>query len=421
MALPSVRRWLESRDTLTRPPRIALYSPGMVGLGHMRRNLLVAQALAASSLRPTILLVAEAREAGGFSMPASVDCVTLPGLRKGSDGCCAPRSLPLSLREVVALRAEIIRTTLRSYAPDVLIVDHLARGALGELQPALAALKAAGRTRCILGLRDVLEVPDTVRREWTLWRTAAAIRAYYDAVWVYGDRSVYDVAHEYRLSDSVAAKLTYTGYLDSRRRLECEPTSSELLFTALGIGDRRVALCLVGGGQDGGPLAEAFLQASFPPDMVGVLVTGPYMPHDTRDRVRALAASNPACKVLDTLIEPTPLLERADCVVAMGGYNSVCDVLSFRKRALIVPRGLPRREQLIRAERLGARGAFDVLDPLHTTPAAISNWVAKRQPEPVLPRIDIGGLTRIPLLLETALASDRTPEERVPLAAGRSA
>jgi predicted glycosyltransferase len=385
----------------------------------MRRNLLVAQALAASPLRPTILLVAEAREAGGFSMPASVDCVTLPGLRKGSDGCCTPRSLPLSLREVVALRAEIIRTTLRAYAPDVLIVDHLARGALGELQPALAALRADARTRCVLGLRDVLEAPSAVRREWTRWRTAAAIRAYYDAVWVYGDQSVYDLTHEYRLPDSVAARLTYTGYLDSRRRLECEITSSQSLFSTLGIGDRRVALCLVGGGQDGGPLAEAFLRASLSSDMVGVLVTGPYMLPDSRSRVRALASSNPGFKVLDTLIEPTPLLDRADCVVAMGGYNSVCDVLSFGKRALIVPRGLPRREQQIRAERLGARGAFQVLDPRHLTPAAIASWVSTPQSDAVLPRIDLGGLSRIPVLLEAVLASDR--KARALLPAGRTA
>ena len=33
----------------------------------------------------------------------------------------------------------------------------------------------------------------------------------------------------------------------------------------------------------------------------------------------------------------------------MGGYNTFCEILSFDKRALIVPRTTPRLEQFIRA------------------------------------------------------------------------
>jgi hypothetical protein len=89
------------------PPRIALYSPGMVGLDPMRRNLLIAQAR--SSLRAVILLVAEAREAGGFAMPPGCDCLTLPALRKDEDGQCRPRHLGVGLPELIALRAKSSR------------------------------------------------------------------------------------------------------------------------------------------------------------------------------------------------------------------------------------------------------------------------------------------------------------------------
>ena len=43
------------------------------------------------------------------------------------------------------------------------------------------------------------------------------------------------------------------------------------------------------------------------------------------------------------------LMARAAGVVAMGGYNTFCEILSFDKRALIVPRTRPRLEQYIRA------------------------------------------------------------------------
>lgn len=379
----------------------------------MRRNLLIAHALGASALRPALLLLAEAREAGAFPMPPQVDCITLPALRKDAAGGCTPRHLTLSLASVLALRAEAIRATLRSFAPDLLIVDHLPRGAFGELQPALSALRDRGRTRCVLGLRDVLEEPAVVRREWKRWQSAEAVRQYFDAVWVYGDRAVYDLVAECDLPAAVAARVTYTGYLDTRCRLDCEPTPVAELLQTLGLGSRRLVLCLVGGGQDGAPLADAFLRAPIPANTLGLVVAGPYMPTDDRRRLHALAAGRAEVRVVDFLSEPAALLERADAVVAMGGYNSICDVLAFEKPALIVPRGLPRREQAIRAERLAARGAFAVLDPDALSPAAIGRWLAAPRSEATAPRVDLGGLARLPALVRAVLDA-RHDEARDP-------
>src|SRR5262245_64662522 len=64
------------------PFRIATYSPGMVGFGHIRRNASIAQALRSSALQPAVMMIAEAWQAGTIPMPPGVDCVTLPALRK---------------------------------------------------------------------------------------------------------------------------------------------------------------------------------------------------------------------------------------------------------------------------------------------------------------------------------------------------
>ena len=47
----------------------------------------------------------------------------------------------------------------------------------------------------------------------------------------------------------------------------------------------------------------------------------------------------------------------------MGGYNTYCEILSFDKPALIVPRVQPREEQLIRARRAAELGLIDMLLP----------------------------------------------------------
>ena len=97
--------------------RIALYSPGMVGIGHMRRNLLIAQTLAFSRLQPIILMIAETREANVLSMPPGGDCLTLPALRKDANGECRARYLDLSLSTVISLRSRAIAAALEVFQP----------------------------------------------------------------------------------------------------------------------------------------------------------------------------------------------------------------------------------------------------------------------------------------------------------------
>ena len=54
-------------------------------------------------------------------------------------------------------------------------------------------------------------------------------------------------------------------------------------------------------------------------------------------------------------------MARAGGIVAMGGYNTFCEILSFDKPALIVPRTTPRLEQYIRAQRAAELGLVAML------------------------------------------------------------
>ena len=380
--------------------RVALYSHDTMGVGHVRRNLLIAQALVGPPASTTVLLIAGAKEATAFALPTGADCLTLPALYKTPDGAYQSRALGLSLPELVGLRARAITAALRAFDPDVLVVDKEPRGAVSELGPALRALKARGRTRCVLGLRDVLDDPAAVRREWAAAANEEAVRDYYEAVWVYGDPAVYDVVAECDLGPAVGAKATYTGYLDPCARLAAVPGGDD---PDLPLG--RFALCTVGGGQDGARVAEAFAAARRSPGLGAVVVTGPYMPADARDRLHRCAAADPGLRVREFVPEPCRLLCRADRVVTMGGYNTVCEVLAFKKPALVVPRVVPRREQLIRAERLRDLGLLDVLHPDAVTPTAVARWLAADAPAPDRRRIDLDGLRRLPALVDDLLAN----------------
>jgi len=396
-----------------------MYSPGMVGLGHIRRHASIAHALSRSSLQPIIVMIAEARQAGALPLPQGVDCVTLPALRKEADGWVRPRYLNLSNQDLIALRAKVISRTIKYFEPDVLIVDHLPLGAAGELTHTLERVRKRGNARCVLGLRDVLQDPATVQRTWSDPAHIDAVRNYYDAVWIYGDPTIYDMVREYGLFDQVADKAYYTGYLDQRPRLEFARVENTELLADLPPG--RLAVCVVGGGHDGARLAEAFVEAELPPATTGVIVTGPYMPAKIRLRLRRFARTRPRLKLLEFVPEPAWLINRADRVIAMGGYNTMCEVLSFEKHALIVPRVDPKPEQLIRAQRMRELGLIDLLHPEQLSPRALTEWLARDlgPPPPSRSRIDFDGLARIPgLLIELLGASTRRLEQAAPALSG---
>jgi predicted glycosyltransferase len=377
-----------------RQPRIALYSHDTMGVGHVRRNLLIAQQLAALPCQADVLMIAGAREAGLFATGSGVDCVTLPALAKDERGNYGSRRFRLSLEETLAVRSQIIAAAVTSFRPHLLIVDKVPRGAGNELDETLRRVGETGETRCVLGLREVLDCPACVGREWRETDADAVIRRSYDEIWLYGDRAVFDPIAEYQFAPDIASRAVFTGYLDQSARLgEAAVSSSDRELLPSG----PFALCVVGGGQDGHRLAETFLNAQLPSGWTGVVIGGPFMPQPMRESLRTATRSRRAMCYFDSVREADWFISRAERVVGMGGYNTICSILSFRKPALIVPRVSPRTEQLIRAEHLSRLGALDMLYPERATPAAITRWLAApdvARPSTAIP-IDLGGLDRI--------------------------
>lgn len=146
-------------------PRFMLYSHDGFGLGHFRRNLVIARALTEARSDASVLLACAAEGVETFPLPAGVDFLRLPGLRKVANGKYVGRRLALDERELVSLRAGLLAATVAGFRPDVLLADKHPLGVRGELLPALNRLGHQGG-RAALGLRDVLDDGRTTRDEW---------------------------------------------------------------------------------------------------------------------------------------------------------------------------------------------------------------------------------------------------------------
>src|SRR3954451_2803423 len=229
--------------------RIAFYSYDEHGLGHVRRSIAIAHALSADG-PVSSLLVAGAREAALFRLPEATDPLPLPARSTDFNGDRRSPSIGLDMAGALRMRARTLRSALAAYRPDVLIVDRLPLGVYDELAASLGQLREMG-TRLVLGLRDVLDDPDYVRAEWDRAGALGVLRRSYDAVWVYGDPRVFDPADEYDLPADVREMVRYTGYLD--RHATGRPTRADLAARRreLDLPDGRIALCVLGGGEDG--------------------------------------------------------------------------------------------------------------------------------------------------------------------------
>jgi len=125
-------------------------------------------------------------------------------------------------------------------------------------------------------------------------------------------------------------------------------------------------LVTVGGGDDGMAVLDWVL-AAYEHDpglpLRAVIVTGPFMAAEQQRRFRERAERLDCIEVLTFDAHLEILMERAVGIVAMAGYNTFCEILSLDKRAILVPRVRPRREQVMRAMRAAAMGLAHTLDP----------------------------------------------------------
>jgi predicted glycosyltransferase len=373
--------------------RIMLYSHDTLGYGHLRRNLLIARALSEIEPRPEILLIGGMREAGAFVLPPGTDSVTLPAYAKQGDGSYQPRELGGDLARLTRLRSTTIRSAAAGFDPDLLIVDNVPRGAQYELDETLQALRARGRCKIVLGLRDVIDSPSVARRQWLRQRNFETVRRFFDAVWVYGDPTLYDILHDCGMAGPLGPIARHVGYLDPAGRRDATQARLDAAAVA-GADPRPYVFCAVGGGRDGSTLCETFVRARMPAGHRGVLVTGTQMAEGLRERVHRIAAGRDDMTVLPFLREPFGAMAGAARLVGMGGYNTTMELLSIGKPSLIVPRCVPRREQVMRTERLATRGLVSMLLPDDLSPEVLGNWLVAPAPPRGAP-LDMGGLDRL--------------------------
>lgn len=382
--------------------RVLIYSHDSFGLGHLRRCRTIAHALVENYKSLSVLIITGSPIIGSFDFRARVDFVRIPGVIKLHSGEYTSLALHIDLQQTLNLREAIIRSTALSFRPDVFLVDKEPIGLQGEVVSTLALMQENGCVN-ILGLRDVMDDPDSLKHEWDRKKAVPVIEGSYDKIWVYGPRQMGSPVSSIVFRDETKRKIQYTGYL--RRHAPAIRKQPELVDT-----EKAFVLVTPGGGGDGAELVDWVLRAyeNYKLPFRAIIVLGPFMSAEEQVEFSQRADLLPTVEMLtfDSNIEL--LIRDAEGVVAMCGYNTFCEILSFDKKAIVVPRYTPRAEQLVRAEKAEKLGLVKVLDTrLQADTGLMANALrqlsAQKTPSMAMEPQLLDGLERIVDLIEPAL------------------
>ena len=340
---------------------ILMYSHDTYGLGHIRRTMAIASHLLGP--RINILILTGSPIAGRFSFPDRIDFVRIPGMIKKTNDEYLPLSIKINPRHALDIRKNIITATAKTFQPHLFIVDKEPLGLKKEILPTLQWFRRCRPdTRSILGLRDVMDDADTVKKDWKAKKVYEHLEKLYSEIWIYGNRNFYDPIDEYDISESISQKIHFTGYIP--RKI---PSKDAVRNTTkeLGLKDsEKLVVVTTGGGGDGYRVMDTYLAMleSFrhAPPFKSVLITGPFMPKQERKDVFK-RAKRLGVRTYHFYRQMEKIFAAADIVVSMGGYNTLCEILSQGTISLVIPRETPRQEQIIRARAFHRQNLVDYI------------------------------------------------------------
>jgi predicted glycosyltransferase len=395
--------------------RLLMYSQDGMGLGHLRRSSNIAHEVLDNHEDCDVLILADSPATRIFAPRRGLDVVKLPTIIKAGSATWRftnwrTGSLSSDIRRVIKLRAKLILQTFREFRPDTVLVDHMPVGAVGELKPSFdRALNRPSPPRLFLGLRDILDTPSVIRRAW---RELGAYDylPYYESVLVYGRRDIHDATSAYRLLPH-ARRIVYCNYVSPHSQhalLDHPPEEPFILVTG-------------GGGADAFPLASTFLKAlpMLHPElrMRGVVLTGPNM--QPGDREALLARATPSVHIESGFDKAEEWIQKATLVITMGGYNSLCEILKWQKKALVVPRAGPSTEQRTRSLLFAERGLVRMLDSAELNPGRLADELVRlledeTVPNPANAPLLDGAQRAARLLMQEPSVEEAVAEELLP-------
>ncbi len=373
--------------------RLIFYVQHLLGIGHLRRAALIAEACQRHGFQVTLI---QGGVGHGSFYPTGVDIFQLPALKIGSEGFSDLRDANDNPVDALWLehRKNLLIERVQLTNPDVLLIESFPFGRRQmrfELRPLLESVQQIkSRPLTVCSTRDILQEQTKSER---IEETIAILQNFFDGILVHGDARLFTLDKCFPAASRISEKLRYTGIV-------APPPPNEFQNSA---GNRVVISA--GGGAVGEQLMKTALNVrhnTVLSDHTWHFLTGPSLSESTFDELQSERSEN-------TVIERfrsdfLSLLSTACLSISQCGYNTSADLLTTNTRAIVVPFSQNgETEQTMRAEYLRSKQRVFMLTEKDLAPesliAAIDQALAL--PPPSHLSIDLNGAENTARLLDS--------------------
>jgi predicted glycosyltransferase len=375
--------------------RVLFYVQHLLGIGHLKRAAILAEAMATEGLDVTVAYGGRPFSEVSFR---GVKVLSLPSAAiAGEDFSTLLDESDRPVDETWrARRRDALLSLHRDLDPDVVLIELFPFGRRQfafELLPLLEAVHAASkRARVACSVRDVL-----VSKPGREVEIVERLRRFFDAVLVHGDPTLIPFGETFLAADEIADLIRYTGYVASDGE------------TAERSGGNDEVLVSAGGGAVGGPLlfaAAAARPLTSLKSNVWRFLTGPNL---ADAEFRQLAATAGERTIIERFRPDfSARLKNAALSISQAGYNTTMDILNSGVRAVVVPyEAKGETEQRLRAEILASKQLLGVVPAAELSPSRLAEAVVEALARPrISAGVDLSGAATTARLVH-GLATER--------------
>lgn len=192
--------------------KLMIYAHDDAGFSSLERVLSISTDLLDSDPDLSILLVSGSPMMPSFRIPSRLDYIKLPTLNRSKENDLFLhdpfQDLSIKEKEMSRFRSSLLLTAVKSFSPDLLLVDKMPNGVRNELGGVLNHLKIyMPETRLILLMGDPIDTTETCLKTWETVRHHQAVELFYDLVLFSGTPDVVCASRKGAVPSLVAEKI----------------------------------------------------------------------------------------------------------------------------------------------------------------------------------------------------------------------
>ncbi len=363
-------------------PKLLIHCQYVYGIGHLVRTLELARGL---SEQFEVSVISGGEPVKNYEIPKTINFIQLPAIYKEEDSpFLTPINKSTSIEQCFKDRKKIINFNIEQIKPEILITEHFPFGLLFEnevIDLMNEVKKHNNNVKIVSSVRDIIDSSNGGKRDGYI---CEIINKWFDLILVHGDLKFTGLSHSFSKINEIKVKIIHTGYIVRHLQRATSQKNSVLILVA------------VAGGRMGTELLDAAINSHLTiRDKIKhrlVLFSGAFQ-DDLIKLSKKISTINSSEIELHEFNSQTYLnyLSEATLVLSLGGYNSIIESLSLKKRMLVYKRGFKggNEEQDLRIDFFEKNGNLNVITPNDLTTEKLSKLILQKITDTKESRIEL--------------------------------